>query len=177
MGGLKVFKKMYTLYPEAVREPYKSSRELIRISDYEYFTGISQLYDRQNIEIEPNSILLLMDKLDTYQYPEKVKAVIKEIKILAKKEGRKIYCKLHPREESQWDEFSDFIMLNKIIGVESLYLSMIELKHTLQIYGFKSAGLMSAKKMGFCVNSVFLRCGEANQNLQSFFALLGIAFK
>lgn len=174
MGGLKLFRQMYTLYPQAVREPYRSKRELVGISDEEYLTGIKSLYDEKNLNIPDGSILLIVDKLVTYLNPEKVKAAIENLKENAKEEGKKIFCKFHPREESVWSIFDDCTILEKTIGAESLYLSLASQKDSIEIIGIKSAGLMSARKMGFKVSSLFNECGEVNENLIRFFERIGV---
>lgn len=174
MGGLKLFRQMYTLYPQAVREPYRSKRELVGISDEEYLTGIKSLYDEKNLNIPDGSILLIVDKLVTYLNPEKVKAAIENLKEKAKEEGKKIFCKFHPREESVWSIFDDCTILEKTIGAESLYLSLASQKDSIEIIGIKSAGLMSARKMGFKVSSLFNECGEKNEDLINFFEGIGV---
>lgn len=169
MGGLKIFRKMYTLYPDAVREPYRSQRSLVQILDSEYIVGVLNLYDKLSLNIDDHSILLVMDKLDTYLYPDKIKQAIISLKENARKEGKKVYCKFHPREEIHWEEFNDCSILDKYVGAEALYISLIEKKNRLSIIGVKSAGLMSAKKLGFSVYSLFNHSGEKNVNLLSFF--------
>ena len=174
MGGLKLFKQVYTLYPDAVREPYRTTKELISISEKEYLAGVNTLYEARELNIPDGSILLVMDKLDTYSYPEKVQDAIARLKERAKTEGRQIFCKFHPREESVWPVFDGCTILEKTIGAESLYLSLASQKDTIEIIGIKSAGLMSARKMGFKVSSLFNECGERNDNLISFFERIGI---
>ena len=176
MGGLKIFHQMYTLYPEAVREPYRSSRELVKIEDEEYLAGVKTLYNTRQLDISDGSILLLIDKLDTYIYPDKVQASIARLKAKAQAEGKKIFCKFHPREDMEWPVFEGCTILERTIGAESLYLSLIPQKDSISIVGIKSAGLMSAKKMGFDVITLFSECGETNPDLVKFFTNLGCEF-
>ena len=91
-------------------------------------------------------------------------------------EGKKIFCKFHPREDMEWSVFDGCTILERTIGAESLYLSLIPQKEVISIVGIKSAGLMSAKKMGFEVVTLFNECGEANPNLVKFFTNLGCKF-
>lgn len=176
MGGLKIFHQMYTLYPEAVREPYRSYRELVKIGDEEYLAGVRTLYDIRELDIPSSSILLLVDKLDTYLYPDKVQASIVRLKEKARAEGKQIFCKFHPREDMEWSVFDGCTILDRTIGAESLYLSLIPQKDNISIVGIKSAGLMSAKKMGFDVTTLFNECGESNPDLVKFFTNLGCEF-
>ena len=177
MGGLKVFKKAYVSYPDAAREPYRSKKELIEITNEEFRTGISLLYPSYSINIPDNALLLIMDKLDTYLYPEKVKDIISGVIKTSIDEGRSVYCKLHPRENHHWEDLDKSIMLDKTMGAESMYLSLLPKRGSISVIGFKSAGLMTAKKMGFSVTSLFLESGESNENLMSFFRHIGIELK
>ena len=177
MGGLTVFRKAYISYPDAVREPYRNKKELIEITNEEFRSGISLLYPSYSINVLDNSILLIMDKLDTYLYPEEVKAVIYDLIRRAHDEGVSVYCKLHPRENQHWDVLDKIIMLDKTMGAESMYLSLLPQSGSIRVIGFKSAGLMTARKMGFTVTSLFLESGETNEDLVSFFRLIGIELK
>ncbi|MBR2243159.1 MAG: hypothetical protein IJ888_00290, partial [Prevotella sp.] len=81
--------------------------------------------------------------------------------------------KFHPREDMEWPVFDGCTILERTIGAESLYLSLIPQKDNISIVGIKSAGLMSAKKMGFDVTTLFSQCGESNPDLVKFFTNLG----
>ena len=177
MGGLKIFHQVYTLYPEAVREPYRSSRKLVKIEDEEYLAGVQTLYDTRKLDIPDGSILLLVDKIDTYLYPKKVQDAIERLKEKAKSEGRMIFCKFHPREDIEWPVFKGCTILEKTIGAESMYLSLSDKKDSIQVVGIKSAGLMSARKMGFNVVSLFKEIGEINDSLEIFFMRIGIVLQ
>lgn len=174
MGGRTVFRKIYVLYPKALREPYKSQREHVGITDVEYMLGLKALYKPRSLNIEKKSIILVMDKLDTYLHPEEVKKVVLSEISMALERGAKIYCKFHPREVDNWDIFNECQILDKNIGVESLYLSLLDRKDDVKIIGIKSTGLMSAKKLGYNVSSLFLYSGEDNENLKYFFNNIGI---
>lgn len=174
MGGLKLFKQIYCLYPEAVREPYCSKRKLVFITNEEYFLGVSNLYDTQRLDIVSNSVILILDKLDSYLFPEKVKDVVTRLKDNLATKEIKLYCKLHPREDQMWAELNDCEFLERSIGAESLYLSLSQMGDSINVLGVKSAGLMSAKKMGFSVTSLFYHSGEQNDDLVHFFEKIGI---
>ena len=174
MGGLSVFKKAYVLYPEAVREPYRSKKEIMGITDAEYIEGLNALYECRDLGIPDNSILLVMDKLDTYSFPEKVQNAIAVLKEEAEKAGQKIFCKFHPRENEAWSVFDGCTRLDNTIGAESMYLSLADRRDNVLVIGIKSAGLMSARKMGFKVKSLFKQCGEENKDLVRFFEQIGV---
>jgi len=174
MGGLKPLKKAYTCYPSAVREPYKSNRTLVEITDEEFSLGLLSMYPKTQIDVSPNSVILVIDKLDRYAHPEMVKSSLRSFINQCRTEGKNIVCKFHPRETQTWDIFDGCRELDRSVGIESTYVSLREIKDSITIAGIKSTGLMNAKKMGFNTISLFLRSGEENENLVAFYKCLGI---
>ena len=177
MGGLKILKVIYTCYPDAVSEPYRSQKQIVGITDVEYLAGLRAMYPKSELNIKPNSVILVLDKLDRYKYPDKVQASIGRLKAKAQAEGKNIFCKFHPREDMEWPVFEGCTVLERTIGAESLYLSLIPQRDNISIVGIKSAGLMSAKKMGFDVTTLFNECGETNPDLVKFFRNMGCKFE
>lgn len=173
-SGTHAIRRLYVLYPEAVREPFKSGRLLEKIEDNEYQVGLKSLYPQSVLPISSGDIILLMDKLNTYSYPEKVKDVVSAYIKGNLSLGKRIFCKFHPRETDKWDIFDGCETLDKSIGVESMYLSLADKAKEVTVVGIKSSGIMSAKKLGFNTVSLFLSCGEENRELVKFFSLIGI---
>lgn len=173
-GGLKPLKKAYTCYPTAVREPYKSKRVLVPISEEEFYLGLLSMYPKSPMDIKPNTVILVVDKLDRYAYPEMVKSSLRSFIHQCKLDGKSVVCKFHPRETQSWDVFDGCAHLDKAIGIESTYVSLAEIKDSIIIAGIKSTGLMTAKKIGYNTISLFHSCGEKNDDLERFYSLLGI---
>lgn len=176
-SGTHAISQLYTLYPDAVREPFKSGKILVKMEDNEYLIGLKSLYPQRLLPISSGDIILLMDKLDTYSYPEKVKEVVSTYIKDELSKGKRIFCKFHPRETDKWDIFNGCEILDKSIGAESMYLSLANQAKAITVVGIKSAGIMSAKKLGFKTISLFLSCGEENPELVKFFSLIGIEMK
>lgn len=176
-SGTHIISQLYTLYPDAVREPFKSGKHLVKIEDSEYLIGLKSLYPQMVLPICSGDIILLMDKLNTYSYPEKVKEVISTFIKNNLSEGKRIFCKFHPRETEKWDIFYGCETLDKSVGAESMYLSLADKAAEITVVGIKSAGIMSAKKLGFKTLSLFSSCGEDNPELVNFFSLIGIEMK
>lgn len=176
-GGSIYNKTIYCLYPDAVREPYKSERKLNQIIDDEYLQGLKAMYTTCELPIQSGDIILLMDMYATYKYPKKVKELVGTFikENLAK--GKHIYCKFHPREMEKWDIFEGCETLEKTVGAESMYLSLADKAKDITVVGIKSAGIMSAKKLGFNTVSLFPDCGEENKELVKFFDAIGIEMK
>lgn len=175
MGGNKLSKSIYVTIPQSVRPPY-NSKKIVEITSDEFTLGIQSLYESKPIDMEKGSVLLIIDKLATYQNPEAMKECLRQFIGENKQAGKIIYCKFHPREEQSWDVFKDCVILDKNIGAESLYLSLLDYRDTIEIVGVKSAGLMNAKKLGFNVTTLFNGCGEENAELVKFFTTMGCHF-
>lgn len=176
-GGCKYNKTVYCLYSDAVREPYKSQRIMNSILDDEYLVGLKAMYSKSELPIKKGDIILLMDKLETYSYPDKVKASIDAFVRENLTAGKRIFCKFHPRETEVWDIFGGCDTLEKTVGAESMYLSLADEASQITVVGIKSAGVMSAQKLGFKTISLFSSCGEDNPELVKFFKAIGIEMK
>lgn len=176
-GGSVYNKTVYSLYPDAVREPYKSKRVVIGISDDEYLKGLRAIYATCSLPVKEGSIILLMDKFQTYLNPNKVKETVGKFIKKNLADNRAVYCKLHPRENESWDIFEECEGLERNIGAENLYLSLSNKAETITVVGIKSAAIMSARKLGFKTISLFPSCGEENDELIKFFTSIGIELK
>ena len=174
MGGLAPLKRVYACNPEAVREPYRSKKQLVGISDAEYRAGLEAMYPKAQLDVQPNSVILVVDKLDRYAFPDKVRASLGAFIKRCQDEGKTVICKFHPRETEVWDIFEGCTTLDKSVGIESAYVSLSDIKDSITIAGIKSTGLMSAKKLGYHTVSLFPACGEKNDNLMRFYEKLGI---
>lgn len=174
MGGLKCLKSAYVCCPDAVREPYRSQRQIVAISDAEYLAGLEALYQKVDLGIPAGSVILVVDKLDRYSFPDKVRASLDAYIKQSQSEGKTVFCKFHPRETGHWEIFDTCKTLDKSVGAEGLYLSLSDIASTITVVGIKSTGLMSAKKLGFNVVSLFGSCGESNEELVRFFEKLNI---
>ena len=174
MGGLSCLKKVYTCNPDAVREPYRSQKQLVGITDEEYLAGLSAMYPKSKLDVQPNSVILVVDKLDRYAFPDMVRTSLSAFISKCKEDSKTVICKFHPRENEVWDIFDGCETMDKSVGIESAYVSLADIKDSITIAGIKSAGLMSAKKVGYNTVSLFPSCGEENENLVKFYDKLGI---
>lgn len=176
-GGLRYNKSVYCLYPDAVREPYKSYRTMFDILKDEFLKGLKAMYAKVELPVKEGDIILLVDKIDTYVYPEKVKISLGNFIKESRAAGKRVFCKFHPREIEFWDIFDGCDTLEKTVGVESMYLSLVDMANDITIVGIKSTGLMSAKTLGYNPISLFSSCGEDNPELVKFFEAIGIKMR
>ena len=176
-SGTHVITQLYTLYPDAVREPFKSSKHLVRIEDTEFLLGLKSLYSKRPLPVSTGDVILIMDMLNSYSDTQKVKALISNYIKETLSEGRRVFCKFHPRETDKWEIFESCETLDKAVSAESMYLSLADKAKEITVVGVKSAGIMSAKKLGFNTISFFLSCGEENHELIRFFNTIGIEMK
>lgn len=174
MGGLKCLKTVYSCYPDCVREPYNPARRLVAISDAEYRAGLQAMYMSADLELKLPAVIIVVDKLDRYEHPDMVKDSLLKFIQEAQRQEKNVICKFHPRETQKWDIFADCNTLDKSVGIESTYLSLLPHKEYVTIVGIKSTGLMSAKKLGYNAISLFPSSGESNQNLIGFYKSLGV---
>lgn len=174
MGGLSCLKQVYTCNPDAVREPYRSQKQLVGITDEEYLAGLSAMYPKSKLDVQPNSVILVVDKLDRYAFPDMVRTSLSAFISKCKEDSKTVICKFHPRETEVWDIFNGCPTMDKSVGIESAYVSLADIKDSITIAGIKSAGLMSAKKVGYNTVSLFPSCGEKNENLVKFYEKLNI---
>ena len=173
-GGMKHLTSMYCLYPDIVLEPYRTYKKIVGITDEEYLAGLSAMYPKSNLNVLPNSVILVVDKLDRYAFPEKVRTSLSAFISKCKEDGKTVICKFHPRETEVWDIFDGCQTMDKAVGIESAYVSLTDIKDAITIAGIKSTGLMSAKKLGYNTVSLFPSCGEQNENLVKFYKQLNI---
>lgn len=176
-GGMRCLRNAYVSYPDAVREPYRTYKKIVGITDKEYLAGLSAMYPKSKLDVQPNSVILVVDKLDRYSFPDKVRASLSTFIAKCKEEGKIVICKFHPRETEVWDIFNGCPTIDKSVGIESAYVSLADIRDSISIAGVKSAGLMSAKKVGYNTISLFPSCGEKNENLLKFYSKLGIILK
>ena len=174
MGGASCIEDSYVLLPNYTREPYHSTRPLVKISSYEYHLGLKSLYPFSNIGLEKHSIILVLDLLSRYQFPKIVRNALGNYIQGWTSSGYVVYCKFLPRETETWDIFNSCVSLESTQGVEGLYMSLLDCRESIQIVGVKSTGLMTAKLLGFEVTSLFRITQESNENLLSFYQAIGI---
>lgn len=168
MGSNYLLKKAYLTFPEEHRKEY-NGKEIIPITDAEFFAGLHILYPPQEqFALKDNSALLVLDKLDVYTDIEKIKSIVKEIK----RTFHPLYYKYHPREENRLEELSDCEELNKNVGVEFFYSSSF--KKNVTVIGIKSTGLQNAVKMGFNTISYAKQAGEYSNDVLAFYQDIGI---
>ena len=90
-GGLKYNKTIYCLYPKAVREPYRSQRNILGIWKDEFLLGLKAMYAKVDLPVKGGDIILVVDKINTYVYPEKVKASLSGFIEESKTAGKKYF--------------------------------------------------------------------------------------
>lgn len=170
MGESHVLTSLYLTYPGQERSIFKN-KNLIGITNNELKTGINTLYPPKNINsLMDNSVLIAMDKLDTYHSLDSIKKTILEI--CQEFKDRTIYYKYHPREEFELIELSEYIELDRYTAIENFYSS--SLNKDIIIIGIKSTSLQTSKKLGFQTISYAQKSKELNQDIIRFYNNIGI---
>lgn len=170
--GSSMWNQEYCLtYPKAVRSDF-ADKPAIKIYDEYFQTAVKKVYGFCEYEIKDGSILILMDKLDVYKDMNAISAAVEEIVKIATANGKAIFYKYHPREESNLPALSKCNQISKSIGVEGIYANNLNKK--IKVIGIKSTGLQTALKSGFDVASIAILVGEENKDLLEFYAKIGI---
>jgi hypothetical protein len=121
--------------------------------------------------LQENAILLALDKLDTYVDINKLREVLVILGNLSG--GKKVYFKLHPKEDMWLPEFDNFTELNKNKGIEYFY--SLAMGKPLTVVGCKSTALMSAKILGYTAVSVAVLMQENAEDLVRFYNAIGVS--
>lgn len=172
MGSNHILRKAYLTFPGKQRKEY-NSKEIVGITNEEFCHGLTTMYPPlQENRLTPNSVLIVMDKLDVYKDLSKIEQSIKQVVTICKQKKEQVFYKYHPREESQLNALLDCHELSRFTGVENFYSANIGLPLT--IIGIKSTGLQNAKKLGFKVLSLSPAVGESDENIISFYEKIGI---
>lgn len=169
MGGNRYLKKAYITFKGNEREIFKS-KEIVSISADEYKKGIHTLFNSTGIEIEDNSVVLVLDKLDVYKDLDSIKSLARKIGSSVK--NKKVYYKYHPREERDLEGMENFTQLDKNLGIE-YYFSAAVNKH-ITVLGIKSTGLQSAKVLGFNTISAINIVNEDDPSVVKFYKSIGV---
>jgi hypothetical protein len=171
MGSSKHIKTVYLTFPGKERSVY-SHKIKEAITDEEYRLGISYLFKNTQHEVKKNSIILVLDKLDSYKNFDLIKHLIKDIKDCCNENKIQLYYKLHPKEELRLNELGNTDELNKNLAIEYYYSSNHNANCT--IIGVKSTGLQASKKLGFKTISTMKLVGEDETNLSKFYTEIDV---
>lgn len=175
MGTHKRLTNVYALFPGAVRREHRLQNK-IRISKKEFIDGMNFIYKNTPVTFKDNSILIAIDKIDVYgEKAENVNAFLAEIVTKAKQAQRIVYYKYHPRETQCLPALSECIELNRSIAFESYLTNSTTGK--LEIIGFKSTALQTAKKIGYETISYIKQLEPNNTKISEFYESIGIICK
>lgn len=174
MGAHQRLSKVYLTFPGHAREEL-NNKEQCPITEDQFKEGINIMYGAEAVDLEEDSVLIAIDKLDVYgdKFPV-VNAEMQNIVNQAFESGKKVYCKYHPRETQRMDALSKVTELNSKTAME-YYLANATVKKML-VVGVMSTALQTAKKMGFDVISLAASVG-INQNVIDFYRSIGIKVK
>lgn len=175
MGSNPLLKNVYVTFPKNIRQGF-SGREIHEISQAAFQKGMEVLFQAERILFEENSIMIVMDKLDVYgDLLKKVDNYVTEIVETAKKVGKQVYYKYHPRETNNIPALQGAIELERTMAFES-YLTNASTK-AITVVGFKSTALQTAKKMGHPTISYIRQVEPDNLNGITFYEKIGIICK
>ena len=174
MGAHKCLSKIYVTFPGYVRAELQS-KEQIEITQEQFKKGLAIMYTGEPVHMEENCVVIAVDKLDVYGNKLSiVNAQIKQIVELAISEGKKVYCKYHPRETQRMEALRETEELNCKIAME-YYLTNTTAK-CMTVVGVMSTALQTAKKLGYEVISLAFSVGT-NENVIDFYRSIDIKIR
>ncbi len=141
------------LFPALARKEV-ADKELTEITRDELMTGIDALYSQRAVVYPKGDkyLLVFFDLMDRYRSPEKVKAIVGELLQVARREGRAILFKYHPRETDKFEEVEGAVELPHLVPAEKV---LLDLKDTdTVVVGNATTACVVAAKLGFRVCSI-----------------------
>lgn len=170
-GGHKMNKRLYTLFPDAVRNELKS-KILVEIKQDQLLYGMNYIYAGTPFQFKENSILIAMDKLSVYGLKTSlVNEIIKEVVNKAVENKQEVYYKYHPRETEELDALHTAIEISRDIALESYLINSNT--RNLKVVGIKSTSLQIAKKLGYEALSYINRV-ETSEKITTFYNRIGV---
>ena len=172
MGANTNLKKAYLTFKGKERDIF-NNKEIIGITKDEYIKGITTLFKPKGIKVEDNSIILVLDKLDTYSTLASVETMVKTIKKHSINRNINLYFKYHPREEESLSELHiGATELKKDLAIEYYYSGAIGRK--ISVIGVKSTGLQSSLVLGFNSISAIKIIEEKSEGIINFYNSIGV---
>lgn len=172
MGSHFRLRSVYVCFPDYVRKELQE-KEHVEITNEQLIRGMQIMYQNDPSIIDEGSLLIAMDLLSVYGDDiYRVNTEIAKIVSKANEEGKKVYCKYHPRETEKLPALSKAECLDSRIAIES-YLINTTAKH-LTVVGCKSTAIQVAKKMGYQVISFVRLVDKDYENILVFYRGIGI---
>lgn len=174
MGAHKCLSRIYVTFPNHVRAELQDKKQ-IEITQEQFKKGLDIMYTGESVHMEENCVVIAVDKLDVYgKKLQIVNTQIKQIVESAKMEGKKVYCKYHPRETQKMEALLETEELNSKIAME-YYLTNTTAKY-MTVVGVMSTALQTAKKLGYELISLASSVG-INKKVLNFYQSIGIMTK
>ena len=174
-GDHKRLTSIYVTFQDYVR-PELQTKPKVEITRQQFMDGMTLMYGGKPYPMEENSVLFAMDKLSVYgDKLESINRIILDEVAACQSEGRKIYCKYHPRETDALPALANATEVDSKIAMEYYLVNTTAKRMT--IIGVKSTALQTALKMGFQVISLALTAGETDENILNFYKNIGILLK
>lgn len=161
------------LFPHLARKELQG-KELFEITKDELVSGIDAIYSSKTTsypEAEKYT-LFFFDLMNRYKNPEKVKEIVKEVIETAKKEGRTVLFKYHPRETEKFTDIEGAFEIPHIIPAEKVLFDLKDKDAV--VVGNATTACVVAAKLGFKVISICKLEFPGNTKMHTQMAKTGI---
>ena len=161
------------LFPDLARRELRG-KELFEITKEELVSGIDAIYSQKKTDCPEAEkyTLFFFDLMNRYKNPEKVKEIVKEVIETAKKDGRTVLFKYHPRETEKFTDIEGAFEIPHIIPAEKVLFDLKD-KDT-EVVGNATTACVVAAKLGFKVISICKLEFPTNQKMHTQMAKMGI---
>lgn len=171
-GAHKLLRTIYLTFPNLVRAELRG-KERREISLQSMEEGMKILYEGEPYPFADRGVIIVLDKLDRYgdNYARVEVLIAQEIE-QARREGRKIYYKYHPRETGEMCVLQQEKQLDRTIAIENYLINSTV--RTLKIVGVRSTSLQVAKKMGYDAISLIEQVEGKEVPISQFYRKIGV---
>lgn len=161
------------LFPHLARKEL-GGKELLEITRDELLWGIDAIYSQKKTDCPEAEkyTLFFFDLMNRYKNPEKVKEIVKEVIETAKKEGRTVLFKYHPRETEKFTDIEGAFEIPHLIPAEKVLFDLKDKDAV--VMGNATTACVVAAKLGFKVISICKLEFPTNKKMHATMEKMGI---
>lgn len=161
------------LFPELARREI-SGKRLFQITKEELQTGVERLYSHIVFDYPESDkyAIFFFDLMNRYKNLELVRNVLEKQIELARKEGRCVLFKYHPRETNKFNNIKDGLEIPSILPAEKILFDF--LGNDVVVVGNATTSCIAAAKFGFKVKSICKIDAPENTRMQKVMQDMGI---
>lgn len=174
-GTSPLLETCYEMYPEYLREELQGKKKH-EIKGVYLRKAVKNIYSYlPEVNINENSLIIMLDKLVVYEDIELFSKVIGEVTAKAKAEGRTVYYKYHPAEKNTYDKLAAATEIDRNIPAEYVFAEAGGKECA--VVGIMTTALQTAAKMGLQVTSYIESFNPDRKDVIELYKKIGIDVK